>query len=712
MTDEKDREMPLSGQPPEELSLEEIMKEYRTEQVLTPRRPRPDPVLPEPPEETPPRAELPPEPEEPDAPKVPEPETGEPAPEVTEEPEQPEEEPAAEDAAADREPSRGKVIQMPGRPAARDEEGTEEEESGEDRGLGRKLARRLEQLRIRLRTHRPKVLERPPEEPDALESARRQREIYRRSGAAARKVLITLLPLLYLTFAHRTGLPLPGFLSYLESPYAWLFTVICLQCLAMVFGADVLLTGARDLGRLSPSCESLVTVTCGASLLHALSVMIFPAWGGFLPYCAVSVLALFLNLWARSASARGRFISLRIAAMQENPYTVTCQERLYDKHDGFVKRRDSGTEGFVSGVLQPDLAHRIMRLAAPLLLITVLALSVIASFGKGHPETFLWSLSALSAAAAAGSPALAFALPFLRMCRRLKTFGAAVGGSGAMGELSHSAALLLQDDDVFPPGSVTLNGMKLFHGYDVERVVAYAYNLAMYSGNCLGRLFEGVVKGSRIPDLPVEEISYYEAGGVSGLVEGNRVLVGTREFMQRSGVHLPANIAVEHAVLVAFNYELAGIFAMNYAPAGSVARILPQLTDGRNFLVLATRDFNITPELLRKKYRLDLRHLEVPGLEQRVELSDEDVLMEGKPLAVIIREGLSPYAESVLTSRRAYRVGRINLVLSLLATVVALLLMGFMAAAGAFASASPCNLFIYLALWAVPYVLTAGYVGR
>jgi len=723
MTDEKNRDLTAGNPLPEDPSLETILTEYHTERVLTPRQKRqdPEPLLPENPyadpvEESPeePSGEpltvpeelfvreepVPEEPEreenpEEEVPEEPAEETPEEQPEASEEPESPEEE------------ERGKVIQMPFR---RSEDGSEEPVRQRERKP--RLGQRLEQLWIRLRAARPRVLRRPPEEPSALDAARSQREMYRRAGTAARRVFAVFLPLLYLTVSHRWGLPLPGFLRYSESPYAWLFTVILLQCLAMVFGGEILLRGFRDLARLSPAGESLVALTCVTSLVHALTVMLFPAWGGYLPYSAVSVLALFLSLWGRSSLARGRFISLRMLISREDPYTVTCQEKLYDKHDGFVKRRDTGTEGFVSSVLAASSGRRTMRIAAPILIAAALILSVTASFGKGHPETFFWSLSALFAAAATGSSAVAFAQPYLRMCRRLKSFGAAVGGSSAMRAIDRPAAILLQDDDLFPPGYVTLNGMKLFHGYEVERVVAYAYNLALYSDNCIGRLFAEVLKGARIPDLPVEEISYYEAGGVSGLIEGNRILVGTREFMKRSGVHLPPNIAVEHSVLVAFNYELAGIFAMNYAPAGSVARILPQLTDGRTFLVLATRDFNITPELLRRKYRLDLRHLEVPGLEQRVELSDEDVLMEGKPLAIILQDGLTAYAESVLTTRRAHKMVRVNLLLSLTAAVIGVLLMGFMAAAGTFASASPVNLLLYMALWLVPYLLTAGYVGR
>ena len=547
--------------------------------------------------------------------------------------------------------------------------------------------------------------------PTPAEAAKEYREIFQSASTNVRRVLVILLIALYFTFAHWIGLPLPRILQYESNPYGYFFVILLLQCLAMFFSEEILAVGWKNLKSLHPSGETILLFSSFATLLHIVTVFLFPSWGGLLPYFGPNILALYFSLWARSALARGKYISLRIAA-QTNPYSVTRQNHIIGNSDAFVKRRETETDPFVRSVQEEDLAHSWMSSVSGIILVGIIVLSFVASIGKGHPENFFWALSAISSAAAAGSTALAGAQPYLRMCRRLKTFGVAVGGRSALMELSRPAALLLLDDDLFPTGSVSFNGMKLFHGYDVQKVISYAYNLTVASGNHLGELFLDVVKGSHIRPMQVEELSFYEAGGISGVVEGDRILIGNPNFMRRSGVHLPDNIAVDYALLVAFNYELAAVFAVNYIPAGSVTRILPQLTDGNVNLVLATRDFNITPELLHQKYRLDLRHLEMPTIEQRVELSDENVIMEGEPLAFIINEGLSSYAETIITSRRTRKISRFNIILSMIANIFALILMGFMAAAGAFSSASPCNLVLYMILWIIPYVLTSEYIGR
>ena len=65
------------------------------------------------------------------------------------------------------------------------------------------------------------------------------------------------------------------------------------------------------------------------------------------------------------------------------------------------------------------------------------------------------------------------------------------------------------------------------------------------------------------------------------------------------------------------------------------------------------RDPNITPALLKRKFYKKIK-VEYPQLTDRVALSEaeED---RGLPRALLLREGLLPYAEAVVGSRRLRR---------------------------------------------------------
>ena len=91
-----------------------------------------------------------------------------------------------------------------------------------------------------------------------------------------------------------------------------------------------------------------------------------------------------------------------------------------------------------------------------LLLLSCPLFSLIASVGRGAPERLVWCLSATTASAACLSGMLLFGRPFRVLSRRLSSSGAALGGWP--GVARQGSAILLTDADLFPPGSVSLNG--------------------------------------------------------------------------------------------------------------------------------------------------------------------------------------------------------------------------------------------------------------
>ena len=118
-----------------------------------------------------------------------------------------------------------------------------------------------------------------------------------------------------------------------------------------------------------------------------------------------------------------------------------------------------------------DGAERIFHRVCPLLFIACLLLSVVASIGRGAPERLLWCLSAMLTACASLSGALCFALPWLSLTQRLSKSGAAIAGWDGV-TATGGSGILLNDTDFFPPGCVSLNGIKIFGDFPVDKVVS------------------------------------------------------------------------------------------------------------------------------------------------------------------------------------------------------------------------------------------------
>ena len=103
--------------------------------------------------------------------------------------------------------------------------------------------------------------------------------------------------------------------------------------------------------------------------------------------------------------------------------------------------------------------------------------------------------------------------------------------------------------------------------------------------------------------------------------------------------------------------------------------------------------------------------MDFPQIAQRLALSDPDRLYFGKPAAVLNREGLSHYAESIATAKNLRRTTKICFWLSVLCMVIAMLLMFYLTYIHAPAAASPSNLLLYMLLWLLPAWLASNWVN-
>ena len=209
-----------------------------------------------------------------------------------------------------------------------------------------------------------------------------------------------------------------------------------------------------------------------------------------------------------------------------------------------------------------------------------------------------------------------------------------------------------------------------------------------------------------------EKLTAHEGGGLSEIIRGNQVLVGSAPFMVLMDVALPSGLNVKNAVFCAIDGELAGIFALNYHLPGTVPAAIDSLIHNKITPVLATRDFNIIPAMLRQRFKLPAEKLEFPSVERRRELSDPNQTHSDTLTAVLCREGLGPYAEAVVGGRRLRSAVRLSAGLACVGSVIGILLAFYLTFIGAYASLTPGNMMVFLLMWLVPTPLIAGWVDR
>ena len=149
---------------------------------------------------------------------------------------------------------------------------------------------------------------------------------------------------------------------------------------------------------------------------------------------------------------------------------------------------------------------------------------------------------------------------------------------------------------------------------------------------------------------------------------------------------------------------------MKYEAAENVDYALRMLRRSRITPILAVRDPNITPALLKRKFNKRVK-AEFPDLTDRIALSEaeED---RGLSRALLLREGLLPYAEAMVGSRRLRTAVRRAAWLSIFGSAVGLLLTAYLVSLEKFDLLTPLSLTVFLLLWTLPVLLMSDWTAR
>ncbi len=520
--------------------------------------------------------------------------------------------------------------------------------------------------------------------------------------------LLWCLPQLYLMLSAGLGLPLPAILTQNRA--------LCLQISALAMGIsallalDVLAHGVTCLVRLRLEGETLVLFAVAAAAADALTMPVLGDRGGGMPYCAIVSLCLFFALWGRLLKRRGLWLSCRTAAAAAEPYLVTLDEKMWDGRDAFVKWPGK-TEGYGSQIQETDGVQRAYHIAAPLLLLAAALLTLIATVGRRRPENFFWCLSACLTAGCGLAGALSFAMPFASLAQRLSKVGAALGGWDGLSWRGRNRGVVLTDADLFPPGSVTLNGIKLTGDVSLENAVAYTATLVRETGSGMEKPFADLLKTKGGLYRRASRVVFHE-GGITGEIGGRQVCVGSGAFLELMHISVAPGLKVKGAVFCAVDGYLCAIFVLNHALHTSIRPALNTLIDNGLDPILATRDFLIIPEVLRQRFKLPADRMEFPSLDRRRELSSRRQKHERTLSAVLCREGLGPYADAVVGGKRLLRAVRLGLFFDLLGSAVGMALSFYLCLAQAVTALSAGALLVFLLLWLVPAGLIAGWVNR
>ncbi len=691
-----------------EFTLESILAEYGSG---TSAAPEPEEKEPEPPAEKKPPAKVVPLPKKAETAKKPVDETADetvrlpvipfPGAKKAEEPieaepeEAPEEEPAQDD--EPKSMSLQDILAQTVQEALSEREDTVIEEEPPRRGLfSRRKMRDTEQLYDDAEEEEEE--EEEFEEPELPEPPLTETlSDYRAQLSSATKArrgagIFTLLLCVMAVLEHFSILPE----AYTGNSMIRALPLLALEAIVCAIGWRIFAGALRSLKRGKVTSGFLTLLLCLVTLLDTALYAFLPARAALsLPLPVLGALSVYCALLGESLRLHGMYDTFRIAAIGNAPYIVTVTA-------GGAAKRVGLPGGFSNSARANDPYSRWQSVLLPIFLVAAVVFGVLSTLETKQSALLAWNLSVMLASANLLAFPMVCALPLKRIASRLAKSGSAVAGFSGADAIRRSNCVILTDGDLFPPGTITLGGLKVF-GEESGKVISYAATMAHASESGLSRLFDNLLASDGGFREQVEDVDFYEEGGVGGRIHGETVLFGTAGFMRKRGVNLPRNLGLKTGVFLSVDGTLIAVFAVKYMPAENVDWALHALHHSRITPVLAVRDGNITPALLKRKFGTDARAV-YPKISTRLALSERG---GGRPYALLMREGLMPYAEVVLGSKRLCASAKRCTVLAFLAATASTLLAFYLTFVGAYSVLTPFSLLIYVLLWSLSVLVDA-----
>ena len=438
---------------------------------------------------------------------------------------------------------------------------------------------------------------------------------------------ILAVVLLHLGLTAERLLPPLSVLDPDAAPAAFYAANLLLFAASLFVGYPVLRDGLAGL-RGRPSADTMPALAAVAALLQAVVAMLnanaYRSTEGIGLLTGMAALGLFLALVGSrvmlSAVQGGYALAaeggeVRGAYRTRDKDLIRALARDLEQKDPWVllsRPVQTASDDFVEQSLSERASERRARkVACVLLAAAVLSGVAFLLFGSG----INCAVAAAAAVLCMGAPLSSVLVPglaALRLQRAAAAVGAVVPGWAAIEELGGIDTIELDADDLFTADSVTLEDIRIFKGGRIDRAILYAASVLNESCDTLRGLFSQIIEDRTDILFPVKDLEQHTGLGFSAWCDNNRILIGTRRYMEQEGVTLPEqDYEDSHSkngelqiLYLAVSGNLHAMFVLRYVGGRNVARSLASLQRENIRLLVTSKDPSLTARHITEAYHL------------------------------------------------------------------------------------------------------------
>lgn len=403
-----------------------------------------------------------------------------------------------------------------------------------------------------------------------------------------------------------------------------------------IFGSSVTQPGIENLRKKNFGFDSAVTCLVLAGIPASVSMFFDLSGMGetFSVYTAAITFIVIICCLSRAIESTRTANALKTATVKRknNLYTIqsidderTAQNiaRILAGENPDLKYscKTAFPQGFIHNAFARNPADRLSRTFFPIAAgLSALVGIITGIIYKNIPMGFSAFLSCLLVSfPLALMPALNISLYSLN--KKLSKKNACIVGYTSARNIEKTNAVVVDSTDLFDVEKCNFHGMKDYGTVRVDDIILYAAAMLTNSKGPLSHVFDKAILGDKNELLPdVENLCYEERLGLSGWINGEKVLIGNRNLLINHNLEAPPK-GPEVACLkegkkifyIAIDGTVAAMLVVEYAKNEQMKKHLRALDKHGITVVVTTNDCNIDEEFLSLQFNMPRESFKVVG---------------------------------------------------------------------------------------------------
>ena len=534
--------------------------------------------------------------------------------------------------------------------------------------------------------------------------------------------------LIWAGFIYEGFLPGMAGLSPDTAPAAFLGANLLLLAAALAVSYHTLRDGLLGLVK-TPSFDTMPALAGAAALLQAVVALLNPAGYHNTTLTIMSgaaALALFLNnLGSRlmAVSVRDGYKIATSGVAHEGAYRPQDKELvrglmpdMEDKDPWILLSRPMEGDGsFLAQSFGPHASEKRVQLLARILLGCAAAGAVLMLLtGKGINGMAAALASVLCLGAPLSSTLIA-GLTALRTERTAGAVGAVIPGWAGVEELNGIDTVRVDAGDLFTSESAQLEDIRIFKGGRIDRAILYTASVLNQGCNTLSRLFRTIIADRTDILPPVKDLECHTGRGFSAWCDNNRILIGTRAYMEQEGVALPElSYEAQHSrngelqiLYLAVSGNMYAMFVLRYIGGKHAARCLSLLQKENIRLLVTCQDPSLTADKIAAAYHMPEGLITVLDESQAKVLAPAVAPVQDAPACMLHLKGFTSLTGGLRAAQQAQAAESAGVAIQLVSAGFSALIGLLLSYSGSVGTLSVLVVLMYQAAWSALSIAVA-----